>query len=324
MGAQAQEPNRGALDQPSAFGEHRRLDRRRHLIVQPLDRGEKIAHLQNFTADGIGTRHIRRAHAGLLAALMHEGDANPVDDAVGHHRGDNLAVQTMAHDLLAIGLAQGLRKITDQVLPHIRIVRQIGREQFVVQRNFRIGEQDRNFGPGQADLLGHAFGDRLVIRQVLDGPVEMPGLFQGTHIARHAVEQVSAEGDGDGDRLGLQVVIAQDQFGDLIGHALEQLVALLARHVALGLHLAQQNLDVDLVVGAIDTRRVVNGIRIDVAAVKSELDTAALTKTQIGTLADDLAVQFVGIDPQRLVGSIAYFRMGFIGRLHIRADAAKP
>ena len=183
---------------------------------------------------------------------------------------------------------------------------------------------DRQLRPSQALASVGALLQGLIVRQELDHAVEPVLFFQGTHVARQAVQQVGAELVGHGDRLGLQVVVAQHKVGDLVGHLLQQLVALLAGHVAGLLHGAQQDLDVDLVVRAIDARRVVDGIRVAAPAGHVELDARPLGQAQVGALADDLGADLGGVDPQVVVGPVAGVGMGLAARLHVGADAAEP
>ena len=129
---------------------------------------------------------------------------------------------------------------------------------------------------------------------------------------------------GHGDRLGLQVVVAQHQLGDLVGHLLKQLVALLAGQVAGLLDLAEQDLDVDLVVGAVDAGRVVDGIGVAAPAGQAVGDAALLGQAQVGALADDLGADLGGVDPERVVGPVAGVGVGFLARLDVGADAAEP
>ena len=64
----------------------------------------------------------------------------------------------------------------------------------------------------------------------------------------------------------LLVVVTQDLTRDVVGHRRQQRVALLQRHVAFSGHGRQQNLDIDLVVGGVNARRVVDRVRVDVHA----------------------------------------------------------
>ena len=75
--------------------------------------------------------------------------------------------------------------------------------------------------------------------------------------------------------------------------------------VALGHHGAEQDLDVDLVVAAIDAGRVVDRVGVDQAAVERVLDAAALGQTEVAALADHSAAQLDAVDAQAVVGAIA-------------------
>ncbi len=86
----------------------------------------------------------------------------------------------------------------------------------------------------------------------------------------------------------------------------------------------QQDLDVDLVVGGVDARRVVDEVGVDAAAVAGEFDAPALREAQVAALADYLAAEFVAIDPQRVVGQVTDVGIGLAGRLDVGADAAVP
>ena len=55
-----------------------------------------------------------------------------------------------------------------------------------------------------------------------------------------------------------------------------------------------------------------------------ELDARSLGEAQVSSFADDADAQLVGVDAQCVVRSVAYIRVGFAARLHIRADAAVP
>src|SRR3546814_3312415 len=76
-------------------------------------------------------------------------------------------------------------------------------------------------------------------------------------------------------------VCSSDLLGDVVGHRLQQRITLLQRHVAGGHHGTEQDLDVDLVVGAVDAGGVVDGVGVDAAATQPELDAAALGDPEI-------------------------------------------
>ena len=95
-----------------------------------------------------------------------------------------------------------------------------------------------------------------------------------------------------GDRLGagerdvLLVVVGENQVPTSSVIDAEQLVALLLGHVTGATNLVEQDLDVDLVVGRVDPRGVVDEVGADPPARLGVLDPAALGETEVAALAD--------------------------------------
>ena len=79
-------------------------------------------------------------------------------------------------------------------------------------------------------------------------------------------------------------------------------------------HRAEQDLDVDLVVGAVDAGRVVDEVGVDPAALLGEDDARALGQAEIAALADHPAAQLLGVDPDRVVGAIERLGMALARR----------
>ena len=96
------------------------------------------------------------------------------------------------------------------------------------------------------------------------------------------------------------------------------------RQVAGVQHRAQQDLDVDLVVGAVDAGRVVDEVGVDPAALERELDPALLGAAEIAALAHHPAAQVRAIDPDRVVEPVLRLGVGLAARLDVGADAAVP
>ncbi len=110
----------------------------------------------------------------------------------------------------------------------------------------------------------------------------------------------------------------------VVGHRGEERVAVLERQAALD-HLAvERDLDVDLIVRAIDAGRIVDEVGVDAAALRGEGDARRLGDAQVRALADCLAAQLLGIDAQAIVGGIADLAVTFGRGLDIGADAAEP
>ena len=110
---------------------------------------------------------------------------------------------------------------------------------------------------------------------------------------------------GDEQRQRLRLVVVEHEVGDLVGHRLEQLVALLRRQLAGGDDAVEEDLDVDLVVAAVDAGRVVDGVGVDQAAGERVLDPAELGEPEVAALADHPAAQLVAVDAHAVVGPVA-------------------
>ena len=136
------------------------------------------------------------------------------------------------------------------------------------------------------------------------------------------VEQVHAAGARHRQHLGLEVVVAQHEVADFIGHFGEQFVALLLGQFAFFHGEIEQNLDIDFMVGAIDAGRVVDGVSAHAAAIQREFDAAELGHAEIAAFADHLAAQFAAIDADGVVGTIADRDVGFLAGFDVGADAA--
>src|SRR3546814_17471829 len=90
------------------------------------------------------------------------------------------------------------------------------------------------------------------------------------------------------------------------------------------LDIPEQNLDVDLVVGAVDAGGVVDEVGVAAPAGRAVFDAAELRHAEIGTLADHLRAQPLRVDAQRVVGPVADVEMAFRRGLHVGAYAAEP
>ena len=129
---------------------------------------------------------------------------------------------------------------------------------------------------------------------------------------------------GDRQRQRLRPVVVEHELGDLVGHLVEQLVALLERQLAGRHHVAEQDLDVDLVVAAVDAGRVVDRVGVDQPAGERVLDPAELGEAEVAALADHPAAQLGAVDAHRVVGAVADLGVRLGGRLDVGADAAVP
>ena len=159
----------------------------------------------------------------------------------------------------------------------------------IVEPDLAVGEQNRELRPGERAAVLAPLGQLLVAGQEFQRAVQVARALQGADevlVFRQPRAGVQLE---RADRLALQVVVTQDERGDFVRHARQQLVALAARQLA-GLHQRiEQDLDVDFDVGGVDTGGVVDEVGVQAAAGERVLDPAALRKAEVAAFADDLA-----------------------------------
>jgi hypothetical protein len=134
----------------------------------------------------------------------------------------------------------------------------------------------------------------------------------------------SALATSDGQRQSLRTVVVEHEFADLVGHLCEHVVALLHSERALCHRGAERDLDVHLVVAAVDAGGVVDGVGVDQPARQRVFHAAALGEAEVATLPHHLAPQFSTVHPQRIIGAVAHFGVRLGGGFHVRADAAVP
>ncbi len=93
--------------------------------------------------------------------------------------------------------------------------------------------------------------------------------------------------------------------GDIVRHLGQQRVAILEGEAAFQ-HLAvERDLDVDLIVRAVDAGRIVDEVGVDAPAMRGEGHAAGLRDGQVRALADHLGLHLVAVDAVRVVGGIA-------------------
>ena len=99
-------------------------------------------------------------------------------------------------------------------------------------------------------------------------------------------------------RQGLVVIVGQDMGGDIVGHGSEQGIALLLVHLAPHHRPAEQDLEIDFVIGGVDAGAVVHRVGIDARAGSRHFDAAQLRDPQIGAFAHHLGPHLIAVDAQ--------------------------
>ena len=278
-----------------------------------------MAHDGEAARDGVGPL------AGALCEVVDEARPGTVDDLVGDRGDDDLAAQQVMGNGRRELLAQRRREVVHQVMFEQTFVGQVGLHQRVVERELGMGQQHRHLGPRQARGPTWRAG-RWCPRRAGRRRVRLTRPSRSSARIRRCMLVSRSERFrlGDRERLGLQVVVAQHQLADLVGHVGEQLVARLHGEL-LGRHrLVQQDLDVDLVIGGIDTRRVVDGIGVEPSARARVFDAPAWVMARLAPSPTTLQRSSRPSDAERVVGAVARVRLGLVRRLDEGADAAEP
>ena len=230
----------------------------------------------------------------------------------------------MTQDPLGEILAHLLREIAQQQRLERRILRQAAPLHGVLQHQLGARQQHGQFRAGQPFAVGCAARQHLAVGQAFGAPVQLAGSLE-------RLDQPDLRGDcgrasdlGDRQRQRLQAVVLQHQLGDLVGHVDQQRVAALLRQLAGPLRGLERDLDIDLVVRAIDAGRVVDEVGVDTPAVEGELDPPRLRHAEVGAFADHLGADVLARHPQGVVGRIADLRVGLGAGADVSADAAEP
>ena len=191
-------------------------------------------------------------------------------------------------------------------------------------RILEVESRTASSGRVRPEILLAAAEQLLVAVEPLDGAVEAAALLEDLDDADQLRQRPRAAALGDRQRQSLQPVVLEHDLADLFGHLGEQAVALFEFEPAFR-HLAvERDLDVDLIVRAIDAGRIVDEVGVDAPALPAELDPGRLGDAEIGALADRLDAQVGGVDSDRVVGGVADLLLAFRLGLHIGADAAEP
>ena len=193
-----------------------------------------------------------------------------------------------------------------------------------VEPDLAVGEQNRQLRPGERSAVFTALGELVVRWQELQRPVQVARALQRADQVLILGQPRAGVQLENADRLALQVVVAQDQGGDLVRHADEELVAVAARELA-GLHeRIEQDLDVDFDVRGVDPGGIVDEIGVEPSAGERVFHPSPLREAEVATFADDFGLQLHAVDADGVVGAITDLRVRLEARLHVGADAAVP
>ena len=286
-----QQPPRGPLAQLAALQQRRDLDRALHLAVQGLQLGPEAGQVEDLAGDQPGGGDLGHRRPGLLVEPEAERRARPVHHVVDDGGGDDLPVQPVVAHPARVALPQRRREVADQDLLQVRVVGQPAGQHLLGRRDLGVGEQDGELGDGQAGARRPPLGDLPVAGQHLQPPPDQPVALQLADVAGVHVEHAGVLGAGGGQGPVLLVVVGQHQRADLVGHLVQQRVAVRLGQRAVADFPIEQDLDVHLVVRGVHAGRVVDEVGVHQAAGQRVLDPRLLGQAQVAALADDLGPQ---------------------------------
>ena len=268
-----------------------------------MDGGAERAPPEQLVAHEVAHDELVDRRRRLLAQPDQERRAGLVDDGVRDHRRDDLAAQLVLADLARVLLRELRREVRHQERLEQRQVRDARCEHAIDQVELRVRDQHREQVARQALARREPAPQLLVGRDVLGRAVERVLVEVREQIEERLAVLAGAQ-RLHREQRALEVVVLHARRAHVRLELAEQLVARLAGHDA-GLHeRREQDLEVDLVIAAVDAGRVVDRVRVAVPAVERVLGARALRDREVRTLADDLrleiALTYVPMPPNHI------------------------
>ena len=292
----------------------------RHLIVECTHRFEEVVESEDLRDHDEHAGDLRHRGRGLFQHPVDVGQSTTVDEPVDELRRRNLPVQRMFGDELSVLLLQGLREVGDEFTAHPRLVRHGAVEDLIGGVHLHIRQQHGEFRRHVVAEL--TLGQFVGIGQEFDRPVEVGVLLQVVQHPAVGARHRFGLGPSFAEDDVLRVVVRQHTVSDLVGERVQNLFPLLGGEGALMHERAQEQFDVDLVVGAVDAGRVVDGIGIDLDAAQCSFDTSQLSHTEVAALADHSRPHIGAVDADGVVGLVADIGVALGRGLDVGADSA--
>ena len=268
--------------------------------------------------------HLPQRRAFLVGEVERDARPEAVDEAVGDLGREDLVAQPVGADRLFVRLAHGLGKGVEQLRLHQLSWARLQLFGRVLQRKLGHRQHHGKLGPGKAAILLSAANQVIGRCEALDLAVEPARSLEDLDRPHLAWKRPRPAALGDRQRERLQPVVLEHQVGDVVGHPDQQRVALVEREPALAHFAIERDLDVDLVVRAIDASAIVDEIGVDPPAILGEFDPPGLGDGEVGAFADDLGAELAGVGAERVIGRVADLRMALARRFDVGADPAEP
>ena len=270
----------------------------------------------------LGADHVRHVGAGLGRQAVVGGDPLGVHETVDRHRCDDLAGEGVAGHRRGEPLPHRAGEVGHQPVGEVGVLRQVGGQHPLLQRDLGVGEQDGQLGAGEARPAGDPLGHLVAARQVLQLPVQEACLLEPPHPDLVLAGQLRRPGLAVRQGQVLVGVVTEDELGHLVGHRGQQRVPLFGTQLSCGQRIGQQDLEVHLVVGRVDAGGVVDEVGVDPAPRGGVLDPAALGPAKVAALDRAPGADLAAVHPDRIVGPVAHLGAGLGRALHIGSDAA--
>ena len=290
-------PPRGHLDEPVHAGQEIVLRHRVDDAVQLLD----------LLPSGDGSRHVSRDPerpddiGGMGADLgdhpRGERDALGVHDVVGGHRRDDLPLQRVLAEEVAESVDDRGREVPGQIRFEIVAVRQLALQERPEHRALSVRQQDGQLRARHAGSVRPAFRHLIGRGQGFDGPFQLTLGLELLHQVLVGLDPLGGLLLFLREDLRLEVVVVEHVRDDVGRTRLEHPVPALERELAARDREPQQDLPIDLVVGGVDARGVVDEIGVDAPARPGVLDPPELREPEVPSLADDPRAEIPPIDP---------------------------
>ncbi len=230
----------------------------------------------------------------------------------------------MLHEDVAEPLDHRRGKVSAQIALEVRVVRERRRPDRLLEASLRVREQNAELGPRHSAPGPLPLAHLLGRRKALDLAVEQSLGFELEHEVAVRLQPLMGDRLLLREDLRLQVVVVEDVRGDVGLDLPEQVVPLLGRQIAVRDGNPEQDLQVDLMVRAVDPGGVVDRVGVDLAAALGVLDPGLLREAEVAALGDDACSQLVGAHADRVVHPVADGGVGLVRGLDERADAPVP
>ena len=296
------------------------LDGGGHLVVERAYGLEEVIESEDLGDDDEDAGDLRHRGRSLLQHAVDVGESAAVDHPVDELGRRDLPVQGVLRDQLSVLLDQGIGEVGAQFPLHPLFVGNHAVEDLIGRMHLGVGQQNgqlwRDIG---AELT---IGQFLRIGQELDLTIEVGVLLQVAQHpavgARHRFGLCACLAEDD----VLGVVVRQHPISNIIGEGQEHSLAILGGEGTLVEQGAQEQLDVDLVVGAVHTCRVVDGVGVDRHTVQCRFDTSQLGHTEVAALSDDPAAHVATVDADGVIGLVPDIGVALIGGLDVGSDSS--